>query len=218
MDGVRRAAGSVGGEGRRRKEGGGEEGGGGGVEGEGAGVAGGGREGVERGARGKGGLQAGGEGRGGWGGRGGLADASVGEHAVAAVQPTVGTPYKCIERFVRVLMAETVEQNLWRAIGLVVAFGIGNEHQIRSRPNPYPAEPNLQTADEVQSLDENLPRLQRTVTVLVFENDDAVPAFTLGGTRGVRVGFGDPPTPARARRWPTPPADAPAARRQLAVP
>src|SRR5262249_40087423 len=41
-----------------------------------------------------------------------LADGRVGEHAVTAVEPAVGTPQKGVERLVRVLVAPAVEQHL----------------------------------------------------------------------------------------------------------
>ena len=51
----------------------------------------------------------------------GLPTLRVREDAVAAVEPAVGAPDEGVERFVRVLVAPAVEQDLRRAVGLVVA-------------------------------------------------------------------------------------------------
>ena len=83
-----------------------------------------------------------------------LADVRVREHAVAAVQPAVGSPDERVERLVRVLVAPAVEQHLGLAVGLVVAVAIGHEQQVRRRADPHAAEADFQPADQVQVLRE----------------------------------------------------------------
>ncbi len=46
------------------------------------------------------------------------ADIALREVAVAAIDPAVGASDEGVERFVRVLPAPTIEQNLRRAVGL----------------------------------------------------------------------------------------------------
>ena len=64
----------------------------------------------------------------------------MGKHAVAAVKPAVGPPDEAVQRLVRVLIAPAVEQHLRRAVGAVVAVGIGNEQQLRRCADPDAAE------------------------------------------------------------------------------
>src|SRR5262245_16499338 len=49
------------------------------------------------------------------------------EHTLITVEPTIGPPSKTVQAFVRVLIAETVEQHLRWTIGMVVAIAIGNK-------------------------------------------------------------------------------------------
>ena len=88
-------------------------------------------------------------------GRAGLADLRVREDAVAAVEPAVRSPGEGVQRLVRVLVAPAVEQDLRRAVGLVVAVRVGNEQQVRRRADPDAAEADLEAADEIQSFGED---------------------------------------------------------------
>ena len=144
-------------------------------------------------------------------GRAGLADVRVREHAVAAVEPAVGSPDERVQRLVRVLAAPAVEQDFRpggtslgnatpgrgiglhrHAVGHVVAVLVGDEHQIRRRADPHAAEAELQPADQVQTLDKDLARVVPAVAVGVFEDQNAVAALALRRTPRVFVGLGDP--------------------------
>ena len=86
----------------------------------------------------------------------GLADAGVGEDAVAAVKPAVGAPDETIERLVGIMLTPAVEQDLGRTIRTVVAVSIGYEQQMRCRADPGAAESDLETADQVQMVGKDL--------------------------------------------------------------
>src|SRR5690606_6616575 len=98
-------------------------------------------------------------------GRAWFSDARMRKHAVTPVEPTVGSPDKRVERFVRILVAEPVEQHLWLAVRLVVAVAIGDEQQVRGRPDPHAAETDFQSTDEVQPFHKHLARIERAVAV-----------------------------------------------------
>ena len=66
----------------------------------------------------------------------GLADARVGEDAVAAVEPAVGAPGEAVERLVRVVLAPAVEEDLRRPVGPVVAVLVGDEQELGRRADP----------------------------------------------------------------------------------
>jgi hypothetical protein len=78
-----------------------------------------------------------------------FADFAMGKYAVAAIQPTVGAPIECVQRFVGVLVTETIEKDLWLGIRGVIAVCIGDKHQVWSCTDPYTAEPDFETTDEI---------------------------------------------------------------------
>ena len=107
-------------------------------------------------------------------GRARPADGGVREHAVTAVEPAIGPPDERIERLVGVLCAPAVEQDRGLGVGDVVAVGVGDEQKIGRCAHPYAAKPNRQTADEVEPLLEDLPGVERVVTVGILEDQDPV--------------------------------------------
>ncbi len=74
-------------------------------------------------------------------GRAGLADARVGEDAVAAVEPAVRAPGERVQGFVGVLISPAVEQDLRRAVGPVVAVLVGDEEELGAAPTQTPPKP-----------------------------------------------------------------------------
>src|SRR5204863_7077139 len=70
----------------------------------------------------------------------GFADLRVGEHAVASVEPAVGSPHEAVERLVLVVVAPAVKHHLRRAVGLPVAVLVGNEEQRGGRAHPNATE------------------------------------------------------------------------------
>ena len=73
-----------------------------------------------------------------------------------------------------VVLAPAVEQDLGRAVGPVVAVAVGDEQKMRGRADPDAAEADLQAADQVQLVGEDLARVEPAVAVGVLEDQDAV--------------------------------------------
>ena len=144
-----------------------------------------------------------------------LADARVGEDAVAAVEPAVGAPDEGVERLVGVLLAPAVEQDLRRTVGPVVAVSVGNEQQVRGRADPDAAEADLEAADQVQLLGEDLARVEPAVAVGVLEDQDAVLAPGLAA-RAADTSRPRRPRAGRGRRSPSRSAARRRARRRRA--
>src|SRR5262249_35439770 len=86
--------------------------------------------------------------------RAGLADERVGKDAVAAVEPAIGAPDERVERLMSVLIPPTIEDDLRRPSGFVLAVLDGDEQQFGRLPDPDPAKADLETADQVESLTE----------------------------------------------------------------
>ncbi len=126
-------------------------------------------------------------------GRARLPDAGVGEHALAAVEPSVGSPDEPVEGLVGVLMAPAREDGAGLAVGLVVAVLVRDEQKVRRRAHPNPAEAHLQTADEVEAVAEDLSLVELPVARGVLEDEDAVVA--LGGPVGILEVLGHPEPP-----------------------
>ena len=133
----------------------------------------------------------------------GLANATVGEHTMTAVQPAIRAPRERVERFVRVLMAPAIEENLGFA-GLVGLRVVRNEHEVRRRPDPHAAKAHLDSTDQVQAFEEGRSLVEFAVAVGVLKDQDLVAVLALGrrqhrpGKREtLRVGIGlDHPQPA----------------------
>jgi hypothetical protein len=121
-----------------------------------------------------------------------LAHARVSEHAVATVEPAVRSPGECVERFVCVLPAPAVEQDFRLAVGHIVPVAIGNEHQVRSRPDPHAAEADFEPANEVQPFGEHFPLVETAVAIGVFKDNNAIATFVARCANRVFVGLSDP--------------------------
>ena len=130
----------------------------------------------------------------------GLADVRVREDAVRAVQPAVGSPRERVEHLVRVLIAPAVEQDLRRTRRQIRPRLDRNEHQIRRGADPHAAEADFDAADEVQVLDEHLAAVEAPVAVGVLEDQDAIPALSLGRAQRIGVRLGHPEAPAIVER------------------
>src|SRR5437660_10304010 len=102
------------------------------------------------------------------------------EHALATVEPTIRSPGECVESFVRVLVSPAIEQDLRFSGGFrFVAIFDRNEHQVRSSAYPDATEANFKSADEIEAFHENGAAIEFSVTVCIFENEDAVLALAL---------------------------------------
>ena len=69
--------------------------------------------------------------------RAGLADRGVREDAVAAVEPAVGPPDEAVERFVGVLVAPAVEEDLRLGVGVERVEGSQRVQRVRGRDGPW---------------------------------------------------------------------------------
>ena len=115
-------------------------------------------------------------------GRARLPDPGVGEHPVAAVEPSVRPPDEAVERLVLVMAPPPVEHDLRFAVRHVVAVPVGNEEQVRRLAHPHPAEPDLEAAHEAQLVVKDLSRVVLPVAVGVLEDEDRVPPGRLERT------------------------------------
>ncbi len=125
-------------------------------------------------------------------GRAGFAHAAVGEHAVAAPQPTIRAPDEGVQRLVGVLQAPTVEQNL-RFTGRLVAAGIQrNIQQLGGGTDPNAAMTHLQAADQIQVFHEDGALVELPVTISVFQDHNTIQSLAGRALLRVAVGLGDP--------------------------
>ena len=80
-------------------------------------------------------------------GRGaGCPDIAMGEDAVAAIQPAVGSPDKTVQRLVGVLPAKAIQQDGGGGVRFVIAIGIRYKNQVGGGPDVNPAEAQLEAA------------------------------------------------------------------------
>ena len=96
----------------------------------------------------------------------GLTDVGMGEDAVTAIEPTIGTPRETIQRLVRVLHRPAIEDHPWLA-GLILRI-LRNEKKFRGGSNPDTAVTDLDTAHEIKAFVENRRLTVRTVAQRVF--------------------------------------------------
>ena len=102
-----------------------------------------------------------------------LADAGMGENTVAAVQPAIGSPGESVERFVGVLVAPAVEENL-RLAGRVGLLIVRDEEKVRGGTDPDAAETEFDARDHVQTFEEHGLLVELAVAIGVFEDQDLV--------------------------------------------
>ena len=123
-------------------------------------------------------------------GSAGFADFGVGEDAVAAVEPAVGTPGEAVEGFVGVLVAPAIEEDGGFGVREVVVVGVGVEEEVGSGADVNAAETDGESTGEVDFVGEDFAGVEGAVGVGVFEDEDAVEAFLAAD--GVGVAFDDP--------------------------
>ena len=128
-------------------------------------------------------------------GRAGLADVGIGEDALAAVEPAIGTPDEAVQGFVGVLRAPAIEEDFGRetqaghrmrygrGIGFVVAVLVGDEHEVGRSAHPDTAEADFNAADEAEAFGEDRALVEGAIALGVFKNEDAV----LAGARCARL-------------------------------
>ena len=127
-------------------------------------------------------------------GRARLAHDRVGEHAVVAVEPAVGTPDEAVERLMRILEAPAVEQHD-RLAGLVVSI-LRDEEEFRSRADPHAAVADFDARDEVETFLEDRDLGVRAVLLHILQDQDAVGPLPFRTLLRIAHAFHDPEAPA----------------------
>ena len=87
---------------------------------------------------------------------------------------------------------KSIEKNLWRTVGDVVAIGVGNEDEFGRTGCKDSAIANFESADEIEFIGKYFVGFEGTVAVLVFENNNAVISLFVRTSKGIGEGFGDP--------------------------
>ncbi len=144
----------------------------------------------------------------------------MGEDAMAAVKPAIRPPDERVQRFVGILVAPAIGEDDRIAARLIPRFIQRDVEQIRRGADIHAPETHLDAADEIEVFDEDLPRLERAVTIRVFEDENTIPAREdvlelirigageiaivvgarsgwPGGAAGIRHALHDPEAPAR---------------------
>jgi len=108
--------------------------------------------------------------------RAGPADPRIGKNAVATVEPAVRSPGETVDDVVFRLETPAVEQDFGRAVRNVVVIAVGNENQLRRGAEPDAAETERDAGKIAALIEEDVPGVEATVAIAVFENDHAVVA------------------------------------------
>lgn len=114
------------------------------------------------------------------------------EHSVATVKPAVMTPEERVGGLMGIVGRKAIEQNLRRAVGFVVAIGIGDEEELGSTRGEDTAVTDFESGDEVEIVSEDLVGFEGSIVVLVLKDNEAVFAFAFFLSTWVGVGFGHP--------------------------
>ena len=122
------------------------------------------------------------------------------EDTLATVEPTVRAPVECVQRLVRVLVSPAVQEDLGFPIGDKIGVRIGHEHEVGRRTNPNTTKPHLETADEIEVVQEHRSLIKGAVVVRVFEDQYVILALAFRTALGVRVRLGNPNPSARIKR------------------
>src|SRR5262249_37085401 len=103
-----------------------------------------------------------------------FSDARVSEYAVTAIEPTIGTPAKSVERLMRIFVMPAIEQNLRLARWFVLAFFHRHEHQVGRSSDPDAAKADFQPADKIQSFHEDSPLVKFANALGVLKDHNAI--------------------------------------------
>src|SRR6266540_1453040 len=107
----------------------------------------------------------------------------------AAIEPAVRAESQAIgEGMVHIRRTrEAVEQNFWRAIRHIVAIAVGNKTQLRRTHRPHAPVPDFDAGEHLQFVGEYFSRVEPAVTVLVFEDEDAIAQIEIELPAALRV-------------------------------
>ena len=125
-----------------------------------------------------------------------LAEQRVAENAVAAVEPAVRPPGQVADDVVPGLEVPAVEQDLRRAVGLVVAVFVGDEDQVRHRGQPDAAEADLDAAQVGALVEEDRPLVVRPSPSVSSRIVTRSPPCAVLGPGRIRQALHDPDPPA----------------------
>ena len=129
-------------------------------------------------------------------GRAGNPDLARRRGATSAVQPAVWSPPETIGEGVVVICCdlETIEYDLGRAIGSVVAVSVRDKQQLRWAHEPDAAIPELHTAEPLNAVGKDRPLVHAAVGVIVFQYQNAIAETEIKPLGGFGVGIilGDP--------------------------
>ena len=109
---------------------------------------------------------------------------------MATVKPTVRSPAKTVEAFVRVAVVKTVEEHF--GLAGFIAFENRDEEHLRGLSDPDATETDFDSTDEIEAFDENCFFIEMAGTGGIFKDEDAIHAFSGQGFFRVVVGFGNP--------------------------
>jgi len=104
-------------------------------------------------------------------------DEGVGENALAAVEPAVGSPDEAVQSFVAVVHAPAVEKNFGFGVGNIVAIGVGNENKIRRGSEVDTTVSDRDTGSEGDFIVEEFLGVKDAVAIGVLKNLDAAELF-----------------------------------------
>ena len=100
----------------------------------------------------------------------GFPDPRLSENPVASIQPTVRAPDEAIQRFVSVLEAPTVEQDLRFPVRDIIAIRIRNEKQLRWRAEINTSKSHRYPRGKFDLIREQLLRVKDTIAIGIFKD------------------------------------------------
>src|SRR5262249_42486877 len=121
-----------------------------------------------------------------------LADAGMGENAVAAVEPAVRSPAESVERLVGVLVVPAIQKDLWFPGRLVYSLLDRHKHEIGGCTDPDAPEAHFQPANEIEPLHEDGALVEFALACRVLEDQDAILGLLIGPAHGIAISFGHP--------------------------
>ena len=116
----------------------------------------------------------------------------VGEDAVVAVEPAIGTPDEAIERLVRVLETPAIEQH--DGLARLVVGILWDEEELWGRADPHAAVADFDARDEIESVLKDRDLRIGAILLYVFQDQDAIGASAVRALLRVGHAFHDPET------------------------
>src|SRR5689334_12024702 len=92
----------------------------------------------------------------------------------------------------RVLVGETIQQDLWLASRFVFARLDGDEHQVRSGSHPDPVKTDFKSADEIESFHEDSSLIEFAIAIGIFKNQNPILSAAFSRATRISVSLGHP--------------------------